>query len=74
MLNPIVYKKFVKTIVKIEGKHVKLTAHPRSLDGTNVPDETLLKEFGFLDVDNAITNAVVTLLNIPMAKRKEVVT
>jgi hypothetical protein len=74
VLNPAVYKKFVKTIVKIRGKHVKLTAHPRSLDGTNAPDETLLKEFGFLDVNNAIANVVVTLTNTPTAKRKEVVT
>jgi hypothetical protein len=35
VLNPAVYKKFVKPTVKIGGKHVKLTAHPRSLDGTN---------------------------------------
>jgi hypothetical protein len=69
-----VYKKFVKTTVKIGGKHVRLTAHPRSLDGTNTPDETLLKEFGFLDVNNAIANAVVILMNTPTAKEKEVVT
>jgi hypothetical protein len=74
VLNSVVYKKFVKTTVKIGGKHVRLTAHPRSLDGTIAPDETLLKEFGFLDVNNAIANAVVTLTNIPMAKGKEVVT
>jgi hypothetical protein len=73
VLNPAVYKKFVKTTVKIGGKHVKLTAYTRSLDGTNAPDKTLLKEFGFLDVNNAIANAVVTLTNTPTAKEKEVV-
>jgi hypothetical protein len=74
VLNPMGYKKFVKTTVKIGKKHVKLTAHPRSLDGSNAPDETLLKEFGFLDVNNAIANAVVMLTNTPTAKGKEVVT
>jgi hypothetical protein len=50
VLNPAVYKKFVKQTVKIGGKHVKLAAHLRSLDGLSPLDEATLREFGFLDV------------------------
>jgi hypothetical protein len=39
-MNPTIYKKFVRTTIKIGGKYMKFTAHPRSLDGTCVPDET----------------------------------
>ena len=68
VLNPAFYKKFVKTTVKLGGKHVKLTPHPRSIDGTSAPNENILKEFGFLDVNTAIANVVVTLTNTPAAK------
>jgi hypothetical protein len=64
----------VKTSIKLGGKHVRLTAHPRSLDRTSVPDESLLKEFGFLDVNTAIVNVVVTLTNTPGSQDKAAVT
>ena len=37
--------------------------HPRSLDGTNAPHEDVLKEFGFLDVNNAIVGAMTAIAN-----------
>ena len=61
VLNPAMYKNFVKQIAKIRGKYVKLAAHPRSLDGLSPPDEAALQEFGFLDVNIAIMNVVLTL-------------
>jgi hypothetical protein len=73
VLNPAVYKKFVKTTVKLGGKHIKLTPHSRSIDGTNTPDENTLKEFGFLDVNTAIANGVVIFTNAPAAKSHETV-
>jgi hypothetical protein len=74
VLNPAVYKKFVKTSIKLGGKHVRLTAHPQSLDGTSAPDESLLKEFGFLDVNTAIANVVVILTNTPGSRDKAAIT
>jgi hypothetical protein len=74
VLNPAVYKKFVKQTVKIGGKHVKLAAHPRSLDGLSPPDEATLREFGFLDVNTAIANAVLTLEHTPVEKGRETIT
>ena len=63
VLNPLVYKKFVKTTVKLDGKDIKLISHLRNIDGTSIPDENTLKEFGFLDVNTAIANVVITLTN-----------
>jgi hypothetical protein len=73
VLNPAVYKNFVKTTVKLGGKHVKMTPHPRSIDGTSAPNENTLKEFGFLDVNTTIANAVVTLANAPAEKPQDTV-
>jgi hypothetical protein len=73
VLNPAIYKRFVKMTVKLGGKHVKMTPHPRSIDGTSAPDENTLKEFGFLDVNTAIANAVVTLANAPTMKLQDTV-
>ena len=33
LLNAPLYKKFVKTTHKMQGKYIKLNPHPRSLDG-----------------------------------------
>jgi hypothetical protein len=73
ILNPAVYKKFVKTTMKLGGKLVKMTPHLRSIDGTSAPDKSTLKEFGFLDVNTAITNVVITLTNAPTAKSQDTV-
>ena len=73
VLNPAIYKKFVKTIVKQRGKHVKMMLHPRSIDSTKAPNEYTLKEFGFLDVNTTIANAVVTLANAPVAKLQDTI-
>jgi hypothetical protein len=74
VLNPAVYKKFLKQTVKIGGKHVKLAAHPRNLDGLSPLDEATLREFGFLDVNTAIANAVLALEHTPVEKGRETIT
>ena len=61
VLNLVVYKKFVKRIVKLKGKHVKLATHPRSLDDLSPPDEAALHEFRFLNVNTTIANAILVL-------------
>ena len=63
VLNPTVYKQYVKSTEKILSKYVTFHPHPRNLDGTNVPHELVLKEFGFLDVNNAIVGAITTIAN-----------
>ena len=65
VLNPTVYKKFVKQTIKIGGKHVKLAAHLRSFDGLSPPDKATLRDFGYLNMNTAIVNAVLTLEHIP---------
>ena len=63
VFNPIVYKQYVKTTTKILSKYVTFRPHPRSLDGTSAPHEDVLKEFGFLDVSNAIVGAMTAIAN-----------
>ena len=63
VLNPTVYKQYVKTTTKILSKYVAFRPHPRSLDGTSGPHEDVLKEFGFLNVNNAIVEAMTTIAN-----------
>ena len=63
VLNPTIYKQYVKTTPKILNKYVTFRPHPRNLDGTNAPHEDVLKEFGFLDVNNVIARAMTTIAN-----------
>ena len=63
VLNPTVYKQYIKTTTKILSKYVTFRPHPRSLDGTSAPHEDVLKEFGFLDVNNAIVGAMTAIAN-----------
>ena len=64
-LNAMVYKKFGKKTVKLLGKYVEFTPHPRSLDGANAPSEGELARLGFSDVNNALASTIETLENIP---------
>jgi hypothetical protein len=64
-LNVMVYKKFGKKTVKLLGKYVEFTPHPRSLDGANAPSELELTRLGFSDVNNALASTIETLENIP---------
>ena len=73
ILNPAVYKKIVKTTVKLGGKHIKMILHSRNIDGTNEPNESILKAFRFLNVNTAIANAVITLANALAAKLQDTV-
>ena len=57
VLNFTIYKQYIKTIAKILSKYVTFRPHPRNLDKTSVPHEDVLKEFGFLNVNNAIVVA-----------------
>ena len=63
VLNPTVYKQYVKTTAKILNKYVTFRPHPRSLDGTSAPHEDILKEFGFLNVNNAIVGVMTAIVN-----------
>jgi hypothetical protein len=64
-LNAMVYKKFAKKTVKLLGKHVEFTPHPRSLDGANAPNTAELTRLGFSDVNTALANTIEALENIP---------
>jgi hypothetical protein len=55
---PTMYKQYVKKTFKIHNKYVKFMLHPRSMDGTNVLEEDMLRKFGFLDVNTALANTV----------------
>ena len=48
VINPIVYKQYVKTTSKVLNKYVTFHLHPRNLNGTSAPHEDVLKEFGFV--------------------------
>lgn len=64
-LNAMVYKKFGKKTVKLLGKYVEFTPHPRSLDGANAPSASELTRLGFSDVNTALASTIETLENIP---------
>ena len=64
-LNAMVYKTFTKKSVKLLGKYVEFTPHPRSLDGANAPNESELIRLGFSDVYTALANTIEALENIP---------
>ena len=64
-LNAAVYKKFVKKNVKLLGKYIEFTPHPKSLDGINAPSQEELTRLGFSDVNTALANTVEALENAP---------
>jgi hypothetical protein len=64
-LNAMVYKTFSKKTIKLLGKHVEFTPHPRSLDGANAPNAAELHRLGFSDVNTALANTIEALENIP---------
>jgi hypothetical protein len=66
--NPIIYKQYVRKTAKILHTYVKFTPHPRSLNGTSLPSEASLKEFGFSEVNIAIANALNVISNGEMTK------
>jgi hypothetical protein len=74
VINPTVYKQYVKKNLKLLHMHARCTPHPRSLDGTNCPDEQTLKDFGFTDVNTAIVNAMTAISNQPAASNSQNVT
>ena len=63
VLNATVYKQYVCTTAKVLNKYITFRPHPRNLDGTSPPSEEVLKEFGFLDVNNAIVGAMAAIAN-----------
>jgi hypothetical protein len=74
VINPIVYKQYVKKNLKLLHMHARCTPHPRSLDGTNCPDKQTLKDFGFTDVNTAIVNTMTAISNQPAANNSQNVT
>jgi hypothetical protein len=63
VINPIVYKQYIRKSPKLLHMYAKFTPHPRSLDGTSPPSTDLLREFGFSEVNTALANAITTLNN-----------
>jgi hypothetical protein len=63
VINPIIYKQYVRKNPKLLHMYTKFTPHPRSLDRTNIPTTELLREFGFSEVNTAITNALNAINN-----------
>ena len=53
----------LKLLEKILSKYVTFYPHLRNLAETNAPHEDVLKEFGFLNVNNAIVGAMTTIAN-----------
>ena len=51
--------------MKLLGKYVEFTPHPRSLDGANAPSDSELTRLGFSDVNTALASTIETLENIP---------
>jgi hypothetical protein len=74
VINPTVYKQYVRKNLKLLHMHAKCTPHPRSLDGTSCPPEQTLKEFGFIDVNTAIVNAMTAISNQPTTSSSQGVT
>ena len=64
-LNAAVYKKFVKKNIKLLGKYIEFTPHPKSLDGINAPSQEELTRLGFSDVNTTLANTVEALENAP---------
>jgi hypothetical protein len=67
VLNPIVYKQYVRKNIKLLHMYAWCTPHPHILDGTNCLSEQILKEFGFTNVNIAIVNAMTAISNQPIA-------
>ena len=63
VLNPTIYKQYVKTTIKILSKYVTFRPHLRNLDRISAPHEDVLKEFGFFHVNNAIFGAMTAISN-----------
>ena len=59
-------RSLAKKTVKILGKYVEFTPHPRSLDGANAPSASELARLGFSDVNTALASTIETLENIPI--------
>jgi hypothetical protein len=74
VINPTIYKQYVRRNLKLLHMHARCMPHPRSLDGTSCPSEQTLKEFGFTDVNTAIVNAITAISNQPTASNSQSVT
>jgi hypothetical protein len=65
VMNPTIYKQYVHKIIKLLHTYIKFTPHPRSLDGTSSLTDEMLKELGFAEVNTAIANALIAIVNTP---------
>ena len=63
LLNAPIYKKFIQKTHKLQGKYIKFHLHPRSLNGTTIPLEEALYEWGFKDFNIALASTVEALEN-----------
>ena len=65
VLDPTIYKQYVHKIIKLLHTYIKFIPHPCSLDGTSPPIDEMLKEFKFAEVNTAIANALIAIVNTP---------
>jgi hypothetical protein len=70
-LNSAVYKQNLRKSIRLQGKWVEFQPHPNSLDGSAKPDNETLRQYGFMDVNNAIANTVEALQNAPGLNKKQ---
>jgi hypothetical protein len=70
LLNASIYKKFVTKTHKLQSKYVSFNPHPQSLDGTAVPSEEALQEWGFKDLNTALAGTVEALENATTAPKQ----
>jgi broad specificity polyphosphatase/5'/3'-nucleotidase SurE len=71
-LNAHVYKKFAKKTHKLQNKYVWFIPHPQSLDDIAAPSDNALREWGFQDVNTALTSTVEVIENATAAPKKRV--
>jgi hypothetical protein len=50
VVNPVVYKQYVRKLSKMLHMYTKFTPYPRSLDGTSPPTKEMIREFGFSEL------------------------
>jgi hypothetical protein len=65
VLNLIVYKQYMRQNIKMLHTYVKFSPRAESLGGPRPPADEMFKEFSFVEVNTAITNALTAIANTP---------
>jgi hypothetical protein len=72
LLNAHIYKKFTKKTHKLQNQYMRFNPYPRSLDGTAVPSNDILREWGFQDVNTALVSIVEAIKNATAAPKRRI--